>query len=556
MAEYIENVASQTSKLDWAFPFQRTGAFPLDRSAVFSSLTDAQNYALGVAEGEEAKDERKLGGSSYVGQIISVYEVNGEETSANAYIISPARTLIKLAAASITGDLNAALDELQEDLDALVTRVDDLEDLLSAVSDKANANETAIGEIKSEIGVKAAEGVEASGIYKEIADAKAEATYDDTELSGRVKTIEDDYLKKADKDELVGNIGSAKDEAIAAAKSETESQIKALEEAYLTGEGAADTIDTLNEIASWIADDASGAAKIVKDVKAIQDDYLKGADKTELQDAIDELEGYVGAIPEDAASENVVAYIHEVVDALKIGDYAKASALTELATTVGGISTKADKNAEDIATLQDTVSGIKVPVADGETIVDTEGVLSIGVIPTEKVTGLDDLLASKVAKESSEYNGAQIAHRLLTPQEADKLSKLILNSDGSVTTGQTVAAGDVQGLSEWLTNNRDSIVGLVSTDLASKIDTAAANAESAVKGIIIGDDTLSPVDGNVELPIAALSKLGLVKSSEDENKVKVNEDGTMEVNSLNTNRLVQTEGEELILFGGSATSLK
>ena len=74
MAEYILDVMSQTSKLDWAFPFQRTGAFPIDRSAIFSSLTDAQNYALGVNEGEEAKDERKLGGTSYVGQIISVYE--------------------------------------------------------------------------------------------------------------------------------------------------------------------------------------------------------------------------------------------------------------------------------------------------------------------------------------------------------------------------------------------------------------------------------------------------------------------------------------------------
>lgn len=74
MAEYILDVLSQTSKLDWAFPFQRTGSFPIDRSAMFSSLTDAQNYALGVAEGEEAKDERKLGGTSYVGQIISVYE--------------------------------------------------------------------------------------------------------------------------------------------------------------------------------------------------------------------------------------------------------------------------------------------------------------------------------------------------------------------------------------------------------------------------------------------------------------------------------------------------
>jgi hypothetical protein len=61
MAEYIENVTSQTSKLDWAFPFQRTGAFPLDRSSLFSSIEDAQLYAAGGA------DSRGLSGSSYVG---------------------------------------------------------------------------------------------------------------------------------------------------------------------------------------------------------------------------------------------------------------------------------------------------------------------------------------------------------------------------------------------------------------------------------------------------------------------------------------------------------
>mgnify|MGYP007095648723 FL=1 len=62
MAEYILNVVEQTSKLDWAMPFQRTGAFPLDRSSVFSSYADAVKYAAGAGD-----DERGLGGTSYVG---------------------------------------------------------------------------------------------------------------------------------------------------------------------------------------------------------------------------------------------------------------------------------------------------------------------------------------------------------------------------------------------------------------------------------------------------------------------------------------------------------
>ena len=62
MSEYIFDVVSQTSKLDWAYAFQRTGAFPLDRTSLFSSLADAEAYAKG-----DESDARKVGGVSYVG---------------------------------------------------------------------------------------------------------------------------------------------------------------------------------------------------------------------------------------------------------------------------------------------------------------------------------------------------------------------------------------------------------------------------------------------------------------------------------------------------------
>ena len=41
-------------------------------------------------------------------------------------------------------------------------------------------------------------------------------------------------------------------------------------------------------------------------------------------------------------------------------------------------------------------------------------------------------------------------------------------------------------------------------------------------------------------------------SSAAENKVSVGADGTMEVNSVNVNKLVQTDSEALILNGGSS----
>lgn len=108
MSDYILDVKSQTSKVDWAFPFQRTGPFPLDRSSVFSSLEDAQKYASGAA------DERQLSGSSYVGQIISVYTIENKVPTVSAYIISPARTLMKLAATTASGDLSGDIIRLEQ----------------------------------------------------------------------------------------------------------------------------------------------------------------------------------------------------------------------------------------------------------------------------------------------------------------------------------------------------------------------------------------------------------------------------------------------------------
>ena len=86
MSEYIFDVVSQTSKLDWAFAFQRTGAFPLDRSSLFSSLADAEAYARG-----DKTDARELGGSSYVGQPISIYDADSNTVA--LYIIEADRTL-------------------------------------------------------------------------------------------------------------------------------------------------------------------------------------------------------------------------------------------------------------------------------------------------------------------------------------------------------------------------------------------------------------------------------------------------------------------------------
>lgn len=92
MASYIENFSSTNNILN---PFKRLGAFPIDITGMFNSLSDAQKYAKYVTYAKDYvvpdkdKDSRELGGTAYIGQLISVYE----NDKVSVYKIQPDGTL-------------------------------------------------------------------------------------------------------------------------------------------------------------------------------------------------------------------------------------------------------------------------------------------------------------------------------------------------------------------------------------------------------------------------------------------------------------------------------
>jgi predicted acyltransferase (DUF342 family) len=120
---YIENFRGKT---DWLAPFQRATGFPLDRSTIFSSYEDALLYAgqgqYSITKSDSTvvtKDSRELGGTSYIGQIITVYGNNEAGTAEEiaAYIITSVGanpSLAKLAQSNIIeGDVDTAIGNLQ-----------------------------------------------------------------------------------------------------------------------------------------------------------------------------------------------------------------------------------------------------------------------------------------------------------------------------------------------------------------------------------------------------------------------------------------------------------
>ena len=89
--------------------------------------------------------------------------------------------------------------------------------------------------------------------------------------------------------------------------------------------------------------------------------------------------------------------------------------------------------------------------------------------------------------------------------------------------------------------------------MKSKLENLNADGEANVlEAVKINGAALQITDKAVDIPIATAAALGVVKGSTADNSVAVASDGSMSVNSLNVNKLIQDEGELLILDGGNA----
>ena len=140
-------------------------------------------------------------------------------------------------------------------------------------------------------------------------------------------------------------------------------------------------------------------------------------------------------------------------------------------------------------------------VADGQLAVSPEGQLSVVAIAQSQVAGLTEALAGKVSAEEG------------------------------------------KGLSE---ND-------FTDTLFQKLNGIEAGAEvNVIESISLNSVPLEISGKAVNIPIATTGALGVVLSSTAENAVTVKANGAMEVNNVNVNKLVQTEGESLILNGGNA----
>lgn len=82
-----------------------------------------------------------------------------------------------------------------------------------------------------------------------------------------------------------------------------------------------------------------------------------------------------------------------------------------------------------------------------------------------------------------------------------------------------------------------------------KVKEALAALDQSLDTKVQDAVTQAVEDGTLEVPIGDTEKAGAVKSSNQENKIGISGDGTMEVVSLNVDKLVQDEATYLVLDG-------
>ena len=183
--------------------------------------------------------------------------------------------------AAAEGSAFARIAQVKADLASEVTRAKAAE---KEAKDAAVAAQGDVDALEAKVGVVPADKT----VVQMIADAKTEATYDDTDLKNRVATIEGDYLKAADKTELQGKIDTVSGVANAAKE-----KIDAFMAAADVQEGA---IDTLKELQEYITTHGQAAATMTNNIaanaQAIKDETAR-AQKAEKAnaDAIDKLNG-------------------------------------------------------------------------------------------------------------------------------------------------------------------------------------------------------------------------------------------------------------------------
>lgn len=299
-------------------------------------------------------------------------------------------------------------DDAQADVDALELKVGTVAEgktvvgLISDAQTAADNAQDAVDTLAGKVGTVPSDKT----VVQMIADAQAAATYDDEEVRGLIsdnaadiKAIADDYLKAADKTELQGNIDTVSGKVTTLVGEDANKSVRTIANEELAkqliAEGAAESLDTLQEIAAWIQshpDDASA-----------------------MNDAIVALQKQLQGI--DAGDGTVKKYVDDAIAALNVGQYALAADLTALAGRVSALETASAKHAtkDELKAVQDQINALGDTYATDKELTDAiageveraNGAYAAKTLESTVDTHVADKVVHITADERTAWNAAE-----------------------------------------------------------------------------------------------------------------------------------------------------
>ena len=378
----MATIMNDAAYMGFPLSIKRGNPAPVDTTAVWYNKTELETYA-------------KSGPTAYVGQILTLIADNKCE----AYMISnEAGTLVKLAQTTASGDLASDVSTLQGQVASLIEKVG-----------SAAQNETAA------TGLYALIEAAQKQADKGVADAK---TADDKAVAAQADVDALESVVGADDTAGLRKRIKANEDAIGVLNGTGEGSVtKAVNDAindFATKATENGTIDTFKELVDWVAghpDIVNGLTGDINKLKAI----LKGFGTAEGQ------------------SPEVKAYIDSAIEALKIGDYAKAA---DLAALAGRVETLEKLPAVGITTEDIAKWNAK---QDAGNFVD-QSAYNTKMAALDKA---DSDNAAAIAAVEQKANAAVVANAGIV---AGTATKITYDAKGLVTKGENLAASDIPTL--------------------------------------------------------------------------------------------------------------
>lgn len=455
----------------------------------YDELLKAKMAADDAAALQSAKD--------YADSLASNYEVAGAAATAQANAIAAAKTETTTqvnALANGTVKVNAdAIAAIKDD-----ANIDSFADVVAALAGKqdtgdyatkteaqgyANAKDAAIAEAKA-AGDAAqatananAQAIEAinhaeTGV---LAQAKSFATTEDAKvqanvdaLAGKVGTVPEGSTVMGiitniqenayDDTALVERIDGIEGEVDTLIGTDVNKSVRTIANEELAkqliAEGAQESLDTLAEIAAWIQEHPGDAAAMNEAIVALQNKV-------------------------DTGDKNVSAYVTDAINALKIGDYAKAADLTALADRVGALETASATHAlkTEVQAVSDALTEYKDAHASDYTNAQVDAAIKIvadDVAALNDTYASDEELAQAIEDEVARANGAYAAKSLEATVSEHKADAVV-----HVTAAERTLWNAALQASDVVTGTTAGTIAVKGTDVAVNGLGSAAFTESS-----------------------------------------------------------------------------